>query len=360
MIAKKMRDNIASLLLPGTKGTPPTGDFVSAQKNSSGKNLIGILNLPSRDLKSAEISIEGHSIAFNPVEKNLVVLFGQPPSRVSLLFDVEKMAVIRIFDCAPGNYFYGHGVFSRDGKHLFVSEHVNDDTAGIITIRDTAGFRLIGQLNSHGNAPHELLLTPDGSTMVIANGGITEKNDGTPVANADNIFSSLCYVEIESGKLLAKDTLVNTAMSIRHIKSDGLGNLGVGLANFGVKNGDPCVAVRNDKADLKLVDRTGNTGREHQRVLSVVVDAASDTVAATHPEAGVVSFWSLGAGTHKKTIDVPGPQGIEISADRRYFVVTTESDRIRFYSVSDLKERRVSPLGITGLNSKHLAIRPQN
>jgi hypothetical protein len=54
------------------------------------------------------------------------------------------------FHAKPGRHFFGHGVFSADGK-LLHQEHDYRNAEGIIGVRDaTDGYRQIGEFSARG------------------------------------------------------------------------------------------------------------------------------------------------------------------------------------------------------------------
>ena len=82
------------------------------------------------------------------------------------------------FATKPDRHFFGHGVFSADGKLLYTTENDYDGARGVIGVRDaTDGYQQIGEFPAHGMEPHDIQLLADGRTMVIANGGIRTHPD---------------------------------------------------------------------------------------------------------------------------------------------------------------------------------------
>ncbi|MEL7048401.1 MAG: DUF1513 domain-containing protein, partial [Pseudomonadota bacterium] len=99
--------------------------------------------------------------------------------------------------------------------------------AGVIGIYDvTAGLLRIGEIPSHGIGPHDILLTPDGETLVVANGGIeTHPDAGRAKLNVADMQPSLVFIDRLTGRVKARHQLPrsNHKLSIRHldIASDG-------------------------------------------------------------------------------------------------------------------------------------------
>src|SRR3546814_6108125 len=70
------------------------------------------------------------------------------------------------FDAAAGRHFYGHGVFSPDGRWLYACENDYDNARGCIGIYDaTAGYRREAELEAYAIGPHEMVLLSDGRPL---------------------------------------------------------------------------------------------------------------------------------------------------------------------------------------------------
>ncbi|MGB0057672.1 MAG: DUF1513 domain-containing protein, partial [Methyloceanibacter sp.] len=98
------------------------------------------------------------------------------------------------FTSKPDRHFFGHGVFSADGRLLHTTENDYKNAQGIIGVRDaTDGYKQIGEFSARGMEPHDVALLADGRTMVIANGGIrTHPDSGADELNLpDSLHSSM-------------------------------------------------------------------------------------------------------------------------------------------------------------------------
>ena len=125
------------------------------------------------------------------------------------------------FNAKADRHFFGHGVFSADGKLLYTTENDYAHAQGIIGIRDaTDGYRQIGEFSARGMEPHDVQLLADGRTMVIANGGIkTHPDSGADELNLPDMKPSLVYVDLATGDLLEEQSLAADLhqLSIRHL-----------------------------------------------------------------------------------------------------------------------------------------------
>ena len=129
----------------------------------------------------------------------------------------------------PGRHFFGHGVFSPDGRLLYATENDFENAAGMIGIYDaTGGFARIGEFPTHGMDAHEMLLLGDGRTLAIANGGIeTHPDFGRAKLNIATMKPSFVFIDRLSGGLIEKHELAPELhqLSIRHMDEDASGTL---------------------------------------------------------------------------------------------------------------------------------------
>lgn len=160
----------------------------------------------------------GHDIAVRP-GTNECVVFARRPGLFAIAFAADGSRPPRAFGAAPGRHFFGHGAFAPDGRLLFSTE---DDIAagrGIIGVRDaTDGYRQVGEFSSSGIGPHDLSLSRDGRTLVVANGGI-DTGGGRVALDLDSMESSLAYVDAATGDILERHVLPPhlSKLSIRHL-----------------------------------------------------------------------------------------------------------------------------------------------
>ena len=90
----------------------------------------------------------------------------------------------------PGRHFFGHGAFSPDGRLLYATENDFDNARAVVGVYDVgSGFARIGEFGTQGVGAHELLLSPDGELLVVANGGIeTHPDYGRAELNLDTMI----------------------------------------------------------------------------------------------------------------------------------------------------------------------------
>lgn len=147
-----------------------------------------------------------HSVLKHPDPRKPFSVIAIPRrAQIAGEIDLSTRKVTQLFYPAPGGSFYGHGEIIRyKNQNFFAVSEVGDDSAwGVITIRSLRDFKIIRTVNSHGHSPHQILLTANGKELLIC-------NSGSKLASAQGEYvgnrfpSSLCLVDIESGKLIRK------------------------------------------------------------------------------------------------------------------------------------------------------------
>lgn len=142
------------------------------------------------------------------------------PGHWATALDLTDGTIAASVECQPGRHFFGHAVYTADGRHILTTENAFDHGEGRIGIRDAHSYAWIGEFPSFGTEPHELAWMPDQRTLVVANGGIlTSPESGRAKLNLGMTDPSLTYIDSKTGTLLEKRTLPAAlrAVSLRHL-----------------------------------------------------------------------------------------------------------------------------------------------
>lgn len=169
--------------------------------------------------------------------------FARRPGTFAIAFDPFGKKQPALFHTPEERHFYGHGVFSRNGRLLYAAENDFEAGAGKIGIYDARdAFRRIGEFDTFGVGPHEVILMPDGRTLAIANGGIrTHPDFGRAKLNLPEMKSTIVLLDSETGALLSNVVLPvdYQRMSLRHMVPASDGSLWIG----GQYQGDALASV---------------------------------------------------------------------------------------------------------------------
>ncbi|MBO9427348.1 DUF1513 domain-containing protein [Labrenzia sp. R4_1] len=284
--------------------------FASAFKKSAGGYGIAVLD----DLGQiqAEISLpgRGHGIAVSDTGDCLAA-FARRPGTFAIVAWPFSGKPMQTIVAAPGRHFYGHGCFSKDGRILFAVENDFASARGVVGVYDVSGETItrLGEFDSHGIGPHEILLSPDGNALIVANGGIeTHPDHGRQKLNLETMSPSVVFLDVKTGDLLAEHRLDRSLhqLSLRHMALDRAGRAWVGGQFEGLKTDTPplVAVISRDEAPV-LLDLPGKlVGRLENYIGSVTATTDQSVIATSAPRGGRTLFWNT------ETRDYLGHQNI--------------------------------------------------
>lgn len=280
--------------------------FASAAKLPDGRFAIVVVSEDGTLLRTIPLQGRGHDIALSPNGRR-AVMFARRPGTFAVSFDTADRSPPQLFQSPAGRHFYGHGVFSPDGRLLYATENDFDNARGVLGVYDVAaGYRRIGELATHGVGPHDLLLLPDGETLCVANGGIeTHPDSGRTKLNLGSMRPSLVFMARQTGEVLARyETTSNLSrLSIRHLCADANGMVWFGGQWQGSLDEAPVLVGRAGRdSPISFCSAFEDSGpRLKGYIGSVAASADGGLIAATAPRAGRTVFVdaSTGAVVHE-------------------------------------------------------------
>lgn len=256
-----------------------------------------------------ELPARAHNIDVNAARGFAVVVARRPGTWLQLvtLNDGELTQTIQV---PADRHLFGHGVFSGDGAMYYTTESAFEDMSGdsgrIVAWAvegEGAAARLVrgSEMLSYGVGPHELVLHPDGDTLVVANGGIrTHPAHDRDNLNIDTMLPSLAYIDRRSGQLLEQQFPPPEfhQAGIRHmdINADGVVALGMqfeGEPFLAV----PLVATHRRGESLRLLDAPPELQPQMKQYVGSVRFAADGRYfAASCPKGNMLTFWDTASG----------------------------------------------------------------
>ena len=288
----------AMLLLPdGVRASFVAECFAAARKDDRGVYSAALFDLESGDLRAVELPGRGHDITLKP-DGSAWVAFARRPGRFGVAVPTDSRPPTW-FAAKPDRHFFGHGVFSADGRLLYATENDYLNARGMIGVRDaTDGYRQIGELDARGMEPHDIALLGDGRTMVIANGGIrTHPDSGATELNLPDMQPSLVYVDVETGALIEEQKLAAELhqLSIRHLAVASGDVVVFGCQFRGSEDETPPLIGFHRRGDAPVIvpapDETQSSLRNY--IGSVTVDRSGGIAAASAPKGGLVTYWDV-------------------------------------------------------------------
>lgn len=280
---------------------------------------------------SLPLPARGHAMAFHPRHPEMVV-FARRPGRFAVVIDDDEDVALYRIEPVAGRHFYGHGVFSADGRTLFATENDYESGQGVVGIYDASErYKRIGEYRSHGIGPHELILMPDGKTLAIANGSIrTHPEHGRAKLNLDTMAPSLVFADMSDGSLLDQAGLPQTQLSIRHLALLADGRLAIAMQyEASRKDRVPLVAI-HDGAAIKTLQAPEKIQRRMRHYGgSVATDQAGKLIAVSAPCGNLVTFWNGRDGRSLTSTELQDGCGVAPTDRPEEFMLTGGDGDIR-------------------------------
>lgn len=323
----------------------PRPHYISAAGDSKDKYGLNWVSADAKTHNGLLSGFRGHSVSQHPFRKQSILMFGRRPATRCIEIDVENVELMHNIKSATDRHFFGHGVFSADGKTLFTTENDYHSGRGKIGIRDATNYQQIGEYESHGTGPHELRLMPDGKTLVIANSGIlTHPDSGRKKLNLNSMDSTLTYIDSASGKLLGHYRFTEPKASIRHIDVSENGTVAIAMQHQrDAMNHQNTIALGalHQGGDIQALDQPEQVvSAMNDYMGSVAINPFSQIAGFTSPRGNLAAFWYLQDGQFVGYHQLHDVCGICLSADKQSFVLSNSRGQIRHLDAHNLQEKR--------------------
>lgn len=300
------------------------GLLLGAWRDRGGADHAGVLASDGTTPLALDLAARVHGFALHP-RRPLVVMVGRRPGWEALVADLDNFALVGHFAPPEGSHFNGHGVFSRDGRLLYTTETDIESGDGALGVYDGESFARLATFVTFGRDPHQLLMSTDGATLVVANGGILTHPDA-PHANLDpaGMDPSLVHLDARDGRLLAQARFpaALNRLSIRHLAAIE-GGVAVALQHEGPSHeAVPLLAVQRGAGPLQPLDLPEALRASCRNYIgSVACDASGRVLGATAPKGGRALFWDLAEHRALASVALSDACGIApADAPGRFFV----------------------------------------
>lgn len=262
------------------------------------------------------------------------VVFERRPGWRFYVLEAKTGTILHEVKAAPEEHFYGHGVFSQDGRRLYATANRYETGEGIVAIYDVPdGYRRVGSLSLNGIGPHEIRLHPDGRTLLVALGGIQTHPDYPRLKqNLASMSPALVLLDRQTGQITGRYQPSNHQLSCRHLDVSPDGQVWVGYQYEGPDYQTPPLIGHLDGKDYQEISLPGALQqRMANYTASVAVSPITGHVAITAPRGGVTIVLDSVNGRVIREVEIPDCAGAKALRDGT-FMITSGTGRVTFVS----------------------------
>jgi hypothetical protein len=316
--------------------------LISAASDGDDKHwVIGLRANAAGGLDTAfkhQLPERAHHIALN-VERGFYVVLARRPGTWMMLGDLATGALHTEIRVPADRHLFGHGVFASDDLFYTTESDFEDMTGDSGRVTEwqvtgegaTAKLERVREFPSYGVGPHELLLHPDGDTLIIANGGIrTYPTHDRDNLNVDTMQPSLAYIDRNSGALLEQHYMPDEfhQSGIRHLDVNADGLVALAMQFEGEPFMDvPLLATHRRGEELRLLKAAPELQPQMMQYVGALrFDAGGRFFAASCPKGNMITFWDAAAGTLLHS--TRARDGCGVCAVQDGFVFSTGTGRI--------------------------------
>ncbi len=326
--------------------------------------LIAI-NLTLQEKRLIKTPFMPHEIIINPNNKYRVFCFeknGQNACEV----DLQKEILIRNFQSTQGKNFSGHAAFSKDGEKLYcIENNIDDDPSkrfGNIVIRHSETLAATKQQLTHGLSAHDCQLL-DKQTLVVS-------NIGQSAGQSDSSQDSLVYINLDTEEIIKR---LHASSNDKQYKLNN-GHFVINKENDLVIASAPLPRQSNNQKNKLITEHSGGVSikttdsqlitmskpeivieRMTGEALSIEISQHNRVAAITHPDANLITFWSIDKKEIVKAFGIKKPRGISQTIDGKNFIVSYGNKAaMAQISVSDLTPLPASIVQPTHASGEHI------
>lgn len=298
--------------------------FASSDRATFG---IGTLGEDVDRSWSHQVESRLHGGSVRPGAAELAVV-ARRPGGFFLVLDARDGTLRHTVKAQAGRYYLGHAVFSADGAMLFTTEAIAESGVGLVGVYDVGkSYARLAEWPTGATDPHELVLSQDGASLWIANGGIeTLPGSGRARLNENGIDSSLVRIDF-LGRTLQQFRLDKElgSLSIRHIALTARGDLVFGCQDQGdVAAGLPLFGIATQDGGCRMLGSdTAPWLGLNGYVGAVATDRSGTMVVGASPRGNRAWFQVIDQPERMWTLDAPDVCGVAALGEPNRFLLTT-------------------------------------
>lgn len=307
---------------------------------------LSVINTNQRKERIIPCDFLPHEIIIHPEDRYKVLCFEKDGPNACTI-NLKNEAVIKRFLAADGHHFSGHAVFDGNGR-LYTIEIEQQTKQGKISIRDASSLAIIKQLPTLGLSPHDCQLSDN--ILAVSNTGQDATGFHTP---------SLVSIDMQSEKLLSRLKLDDDKLNAAHFDMPSENKRVIASAPLEQSDSEAVGGVSiqlNEHSVVTMTQPEDLIARLKGEALGIAVSTEHEIAAVTHPDASLLTFWSLkeapADASFIKAIDMENPRGVSKSLDGKRFIISYGSkpamESIEISSLTRQTEPVMKPTTATG------------
>lgn len=185
---KNLYSNIKFVVGNGNETITNLNDIYSRSSTSNGSICIGGIN---EEIFYLAAPGKVHEITKNPARPTQCFASTKWGLEACLI-DVEKKTMIKEIKSSSSDSFYGHSVYSGDGKFLYVSMSSEYSGQGYVSVRDSETLNEVRRLSTNGQMPHQIKWVESDKTLAVINSMQLDHIKGP-------LHSVLSFINVKTG-----------------------------------------------------------------------------------------------------------------------------------------------------------------
>lgn len=301
---------------------------------------LGAVRLPEGGYALAAVNHQAETVWTTPFAARCHGGCTSPDGKDVVLFERRPGWSFQVLDSATGEiqqsclpdaeeHFYGHGVFSSDGRFLYATASHYASGQGRIAVFDAhQHYRRTDTWALDGIGPHQLELSPDGTQLIVALGGIRTHPDYDRVKlNLDKMDPALLFLDRLTGQERSRHRPSDSQLSCRHLAVSNNAVTYVACQYQGPEWQQPPLIGKHHNGGWTEITLPGDLqSRLNHYLASIAVQPASDIVVVTAPRGGLVVVLDGRSGRVIRGIDLYDAAGVKPTDDGGFLVTSGTGD----------------------------------
>jgi len=317
--------------------------YASASQGDDGQYYLHLVDNQGHELLRHALPARAHQVIGHPTRPWVLGIARRPGTFIEIV-NYKTLTPVKRIESEAGYHLYGHAQVTSDGRYLITTENEIATDIGMVIIRDIDDdFTITQRFKTHGIGPHQVILSPDQSTLVVANGGIS--TEGREKTNLDTMVPSLVYLDANNGALLEQAFLADEyhQCSIRHIDLSPQGHVIIAMQYQGHPADQvPLMASHKRGEPLRLLNIPMDLqSKLDQYCGSACFDQSGLYAAISAPKGDKIMIWDMQAYSLIGTINTKDGCGLARTETAGEFIVSTGRGRLYHVDVVGLERKAI-------------------